>query len=277
MARERSVTRFHRCLSQRLSGPAFYAVCLQTQDWLPLRLASNRPKEAFLNTEPPVPPGDAVEPIFDIATSDPEALTRLLKTLIPIALQQLQESFGLRTLRVPNELEAEAALWSACSSFQSHWRASEFEDAKSPEELAAHLLRIACNRAQRRRRQDNKIGDATRRWTTRNQEGQTVPVDPEDSSPGPVLNAFKGELAAYLRKAIDSIIEELQGRRHGSEIIQTYLKDMEQTQNAIADKVGVKQWMVSRRLSWFHDRIRQMLAESGIGWDDMNTSQHAQP
>jgi len=43
-----------------------------------------------LSTEPPRPDGDAT-------TAD--AWRSLLKTLIPIALQQLQEGFGLRALR----------------------------------------------------------------------------------------------------------------------------------------------------------------------------------
>jgi DNA-directed RNA polymerase specialized sigma24 family protein len=188
----------------------------------------------------------------------------LLKPLILIALQQLQESFGLRRLRVSNEREAEAALWSACESFQRHCRAGELADAKSPEELAAHLLRIARNRAQRRRRQDNKMRDATRRWTTRNQEGQTAPLDPEDHSAGPDQEAFERELAAYLREAIDSIREELQGRRHASDIVQAYLEDMEQPQAAIASALGINQATVSRWLEWFHDRIRQMLEEGGM-------------
>jgi len=210
-----------------------------------------------LSTEPPRPDGDAT-------TADGHAWRSLLQTLIPIALQQLQEGFGLRALRVPDARQAEAALWSACSSFQRHSRDGEFADAAGPEELAAHLLRIAGNRAQRRRRRDGHIRDELRHGTARDSEGQPVPRDHPDDSPGPDQQVIQSELTAYLREAIDSIKEELQGRRNALEIVQAYLEDMERSQADIAAALGINQSTVSRWICWFQDRIRQMLEEGGM-------------
>jgi DNA-directed RNA polymerase specialized sigma24 family protein len=205
-----------------------------------------------------------VKTAFDPAASDAEGLRSCLKTLIPIALKQLQSGFGLKWLRVPNELEAEAALWSAYSSFVTHCGNGEFADAEGPEELAGHLLRIAYNRAQRRRRRDEQMRGASRRGTVRDQEGQPVPLDHADSAPGPDQEALKSELTAYLREAIDSIKEELQGKKNAPQIIQAYLEDMDQTQKAIATKLGINQATVNRWLKWFHDQIRKKVEESGV-------------
>jgi RNA polymerase sigma factor (sigma-70 family) len=195
------------------------------------------------------------ELVLDLTTADPDALKRQFRTLIPIALQQLQEGFGLRRLRATDELEAEAVLWSACSSFLRHCRDGEFGDAKGLEELAAHLLRIACNRAQRQRRRDKQMRDAAQCGTTH---------DPADGAPGPDQEAQANELAAYLREVIDSIKRELQGQRDALAIVQAYLEDMKRTQADIASELGISQSTVSRRLDWFNDRIRQMLEEGGM-------------
>jgi DNA-directed RNA polymerase specialized sigma24 family protein len=195
---------------------------------------------------------------------DAEALRRSLEPLIPIALARLQEGFGLRNLRVQDELEAEAALWSAASSFHRHHQGGDFADATTPHDLAAHLLRIAYNRAQRRWRRDRQMRAATGRGTTRDSEGRKAPRDYADPTPGPVEQALEVELAAYLRQAIDSIKEELRGRRRGLEIIQAHLEDMQKPQAEIAAALGINQSTVSRCLEWFRDRLRQMLAEEGV-------------
>jgi DNA-directed RNA polymerase specialized sigma24 family protein len=202
--------------------------------------------------------------VSDLASCDDEALTGLLRSLIPIALAQLQERFGLRRLRVRDELEAQAALFSAWSSFRRHCHEGKIKEAESPEELAGQLVRIACNRAQRRRRQDEKLSAAVRRGTTRDENGQRVSVDFVDSAPGPDQEALKNELVAYIRDAIDSIKEQLRGKPRGLETIQVYLEDMEQLQKDIASKVKINQATVSRRIEWFRDRIRQMVEEDGM-------------
>src|SRR5262245_1294206 len=66
-------------------------------------------------TRPPGEGGLPGEPFLDLASLDAEALRGYLRILIPLALEQLQEGFGLRRLRVRDESEAEAILWSACT------------------------------------------------------------------------------------------------------------------------------------------------------------------
>jgi hypothetical protein len=221
-------------------------------------------KEHLMRPEPPRPEGSEpvlpTEAVADLATGA-EALTRLLPTLIPLALQQLQEGFGLRALRVSDPREAEAALWSACSSFQKHYREGDFPDAANPSELAAQLLRIACNRAQRRRRQDQRIAHQTRHGKTRDEDGRSAGLDQADKGLRPDEEATRNELIAYVRQAIDTIKGELHDRPQARKIVDAYLEDMERPQAASAAELGIHQSTVSRWREWFHDRIRQMLRE----------------
>jgi RNA polymerase sigma factor (sigma-70 family) len=203
------------------------------------------------------------EPVADLA-GDSEALTRQLPALIPLALQQLQDGFGLRALRVSDPREAEAALWSACSSFQKHYRDGEFADAETPTELAAQMLRIACNRAQRRHRQDQRIAGQVRHGMTRDEEGQPLAWDPVARGLRPDEEATRNELLAYVRQAIDTIKGELRDRPHALRIVEVYLEDMNRTQEAIATELGINQSTVSRYLEKFRHRIRLMLQEQGL-------------
>ncbi len=201
------------------------------------------------------PPGEGAmpgEPFLDLASLDAEALRVYLRVLIPLALQQLQEGFGLGRLRVRDESEAEAILWSACTSFLSHARDGDFSDARTPQELAAQLLRIASNRCQRRRRHDN-----------RPQERPAV-CESRDDSPGPAQSALRNELIAQVQEVIESLKEALRGQQDALRIVELFLEDMDRLQKDIAARVGVTQSKVSRRLTWFLDQIQRMLRERGV-------------
>jgi hypothetical protein len=106
--------------------------------------------------------------------------------------------------------------------------------------------------------------EATARGTVRNPEGESAPRDYTDVTPGPVQQALRAELIAYLRQAIDSIKEELSGRRHALAIVQAYLADMQRPQADVAAALGINQSTVSRWRDWFRDRLRQMLREDGV-------------
>ena len=190
---------------------------------------------------------------------DPKDLANF-KNLISIALRLLQERFGLWRIRVTNELDAEASLYLACSSFDRHRSNGEFTEAETPEELAGQLVHIAHNRAQRRIRQEKRIGNETERWWPRDQEGQRTARDPQDSGPGP----FEVALERELLETIDSIKKELDGRPRVLEIIQRCLNNMDMTQARIAVDVGVTQAMVSRKIKWFREKIRKILEESAM-------------
>jgi DNA-directed RNA polymerase specialized sigma24 family protein len=196
------------------------------------------------------PPQDG--PFVDLTSLDPEALREHLEVLIPLALQQLQEGFGLGRLRVRDESEAEAILWSACTSFLSHAREGDFSDATTPHELAAQLLRIAANRAQRRRRHDNRPQE------------RPATSEPADSSPGPVQSALRSELIGLVREVIESLKEELRGQQDALRIVELFLEDMDRSQEDIALRVGLRQSTVSRRLTWFRDQIQRMLQNRGV-------------
>jgi DNA-directed RNA polymerase specialized sigma24 family protein len=197
--------------------------------------------------------------LADLASSDREVVSRAFRALVPLALDKVSQRFGLRKLRVPDTPEAEAALWSACSSFQSHCRNDEFEDAKNLEELAGHLLRIAENRAQRKHRQDKRIEDAVRRGTTRDGHGQPIAVEFTDEAPGPEETAMVNDVLAYLEDVIDVIKEEMQRSPGLARTVHAYLENMERKQEDLAAELGVNQATVSRHIAWFKDRIRQLL------------------
>ena len=219
-----------------------------------------------MRAEPPAPGGDATPPLPVTASDlDPEELRDRLKTLIPIALlRSSRRASAWRRLRARDEREAEAALGSACSSFLGHCRDGDI-DAATPEELAAELLRIACNRAQRERRKAEHMRDATRRGTVRGPDGQSAARDYQDCSSGPEQEVLDREMSAYLRDVIDSIKEGLRSRRDALAIVELYLEDMEGSQAAIASALAISQSTVSRRIAWFHARIRRMLEETGDG------------
>ena len=188
----------------------------------------------------------------------------LLRTLLPRAMAILREGFGLIQLHGGDELAAEAALWSAWSSFQKHWDQGEFENFRALDELAGHLIRLAYNRWQRERRRQRKMDRAVEEGIVQDDSGQARTRDYGDTSPGPDELLQAEELAACLWKSVDLVKGGLSARPLRT--VQVYLQDLssgrKRDQEELARELGVHQTTVSRHLDKFFDLIRHQLEGS---------------
>ncbi len=211
-----------------------------------------------MSTEPKPIVGQTPASPTALNLDDPKVLESHLKLLVPIALQMLKDGFGLKVLRVRDEAEAYAALWSAHTSYLRHG----FADAKTPEELAAELLRIAKNRAQRRLGQEKHMNQETGAGTVAGPDGSPISRDYEDKSIGPDQIVEQKELLTNLWEVIDEIKEKLGASSPRRKIVELYLEDMKEIQDVIAKKVGVHQSTVARTINWFHDQIRTLHQET---------------
>ena len=88
----------------------------------------------------------------------------------------------------------EAALASAAESFTGHWL-KEFADVRSLNDLALHLIRIAYNRHQNRRRRETRLGRQARSGNGMQAEGTFLATRPD----GREDPASEAELRDFLR------------------------------------------------------------------------------
>ena len=200
--------------------------------------------------------------------SDAEAWRSLLYRLLPMAMQKLREAFGAYDLirRLDgDEIATQAALWSAWTSFQSHFVNGEFKDARDLETLAVHFIRIAYNRWQRDDRRQQKLDVAVGRGTVRDTNGQRHTREFPDSYPSPDEQVAMADLAAHLDALVDKVKEEFPGQKQ--RIIHLWLSGLRDgsgpRQDKIATELNINQSTVSRSLTQFFDRLRALLDERG--------------
>jgi DNA-binding transcriptional ArsR family regulator len=212
---------------------------------------------------------DDCEPVREgwwtvLGRDDLEAWRRLLRLLLPLAMQTVRNRFGLIQLHAGNEASAEAALYSAWSSFQRHYHEDDFQNLRDLESLAGHLVRIAYNRWQRDRNARRKVDRAVAESVVRNASGQEALREYADPSPGPDERVVADELAEYLWQAVDLVKEGLSPT--ALRAVQAYLDDLRssvpRTQSELARSLGMSQAAVSRHLNAFKDRLGGLLEES---------------
>jgi hypothetical protein len=183
----------------------------------------------------------------------------LLYRLVPVAMQKLRDAFAVPDLirrHNGDELAAEAALYSAWSSFQSHLGRGEIQDVKDLESLAGHFIRIAYNRWQRSHHRQRHLDDAVKHGTTRASNGERLPRDFVDSCPRPDEQVAEADLKAHVERVVDEVKNEFSGPKQ--RIIERWLRGLSErhvpSQADIAKELGTSQWTVSRCLSNFLDR-----------------------
>ena len=109
------------------------------------------------------------------------------------------------------EHATEAALVSAAMTFHGHW-SREFAEARTLDELALNLIRIAYNRYQRRRRGDHRLGrqaasgDGAGARTHAGAEGSFLDSRPDDHE-NPASEAGFREFLRIQRHLADGILE----------------------------------------------------------------------
>lgn len=99
----------------------------------------------------------------------------------------------------------EAALASAAESFHDHG-IKEFADARSLDELALHLIRIAYNRYQKRRRRDTRLGRQAASGTGAKSEGLFL-ESRADRRENPTVEAELDDFLVIQRRLTDGILE----------------------------------------------------------------------
>jgi DNA-directed RNA polymerase specialized sigma24 family protein len=180
---------------------------------------------------------------------EPTEVRQHRQQLIRIALDVIPRHLGLR------RQVGESSLWSAWTSFEKHLADGEFGDARSLEDLAAQLARIALNRRRRNERREKQMRGQLRRPL--DPGGQPTPFEPPDAAPGPPEEAAKREDIAILERLIDQVKQGLEGRFAPS-IIRLYLDGTARDQAEIARTVGCSRATVSRWIERFHDRVRDL-------------------
>jgi hypothetical protein len=193
---------------------------------------------------------------------DQEAWRWLLSVLVPVALEGIRKGFQLGT---NNTLEKEAALRSAWTSFQRQYLEGELSDPQNLEAFAVHFIRIAYNRWQRAKYREDRMEKAVRNASVRNREGEMVPFDPADVSPGPEEKVIEEDFRAYIGQVIQQVIEEEEIADKKLEALQAYLEDPRRSQTEIAKLVKVSQSTISRWIDDFLGCIRSQLLKGEPG------------
>jgi hypothetical protein len=179
-----------------------------------------------------------------LACGDSDAWRWLASALVPLAKKGIRHEFQLGTT---DDLEVEAALYSAFTSFQGHFLQGELSDPQNLEELALHLIRIAHNRWQRARYHRNLGGQ----W----------PFDVADPSSGPEKEVIANEMRAYIHQVIHQIMQEekIANNPRKLKVLRAYVADPSLSQEEIARRADVSQSAVSRWIGNFKERIKTML------------------
>lgn len=199
----------------------------------------------------------------DPNSAPPKRLVKLLGVLVPVAMQALRKGFGLIELHHGDEAQAEAALWSAASSFQRHFPEVEFEEIHDIDELAGHLARIAYNRWQRRDRRQKKITRAAALGESQLFNQESTIQNLADPSPTPSEDVEAKEVSENLWAAVDQAIRELgeRERRTVTAWVNELYAERKSTFKRLGDQLGVSQPSVSRHVSKFLERLRELLEE----------------
>jgi hypothetical protein len=195
-----------------------------------------------------------------LQTGDSGAWQSLFAKLLPVTKEKIRHKFQLGTT---DALDVQAALWSACTSFQRNFLDGELGDPVTLEDLAGQFVRIASNRWQRKKYNNRKWIKELRNANVRNEQGEWMPFNPPDSSPVPETEVIARELSAYIDEVIHQVLEdeEITSNPRKLEALRVYVADPSRRQVDIAELVKGTQSGVSRWIANFNERIRSMLGE----------------
>jgi hypothetical protein len=104
----------------------------------------------------------------------------------------------------------EAALRSAAASFHGHW-AKEFADVRTLDDLALHLIRLAYNRYQKRRRQDTRLGRQAASGSGAHAEGSFLDSRPDENA-NPAFEAEFRDFLEIQQRLTDGVLEGFSAR-----------------------------------------------------------------
>lgn len=177
---------------------------------------------------------------------DVTAWRELLPQVLPLAIEILRDGFRLPAQE--DVTDGPGAVLSAWSSFQRHFEVEgRFLDAQDLETLASQLVRIAYNRAQRRKRQSRRFRSLS-------------PVEQQFHAPGqpPDAEVTRAEYCRLLRSLVGEEVERLGRESKRFQVVRTWLSsNLSARQKELAEQVGVRQSTVQRYLKEFKERIRQ--------------------
>jgi DNA-directed RNA polymerase specialized sigma24 family protein len=230
--------------------------------------------------------GDASPELIEgLAADDELAWGRLWPSLLPAAMQLVSAALGseAETSHLRGQVEAldwsdraddappthnaNAALWSACSSFRRHFCKGEMQDARDLEQLACQLIRIAYNRWQRQRRRAVRLRREVARGGGRPDLRASALDGVQDGAAGPSMEAELSELRESVRNVVKEVFEGL--KELYRRIVALYLNGLESgadktaLQRKIARAVGCSQATVSRVIKLFHNEVRRRLKSDG--------------
>jgi DNA-directed RNA polymerase specialized sigma24 family protein len=216
--------------------------------------------------------GDPLPPEFlrRLRQEDPDAWRRLLGHVLPHALRLVHDALAgtptppgvdwradqVHRWQGEDDLATQGALWSAWPSFQKHFLLREFADAQTAEELAVHLIRIACNRCQRQHRDDERLRRQAERGAARSPEDSPgLLADAPGRGPTPAEEVLYRDLDAYYRQVVDKVVGALSDRDRT--IVRLTLAG--RGQEEAAREVGCHQTTVCRVVQRFYDAVRREL------------------
>jgi hypothetical protein len=111
-----------------------------------------------------------------------------------------------RRTREAAQSATEAALRSAAASFHGHW-IKEFADVRSRDDLALHLIRLAYNRYQKRRRQDARLGRQVASSGAAAHSQESFLESRPDESASPALDAEFHDFLEIQQRLTDGVLE----------------------------------------------------------------------
>jgi hypothetical protein len=185
-----------------------------------------------------------------------EGWRRLWPVLVPVALEVIRHK-----LRLDKE-NAEGRAWSAWTSYRRRVRDGELSLSPDLEKLAEDLVCIVRNRW---RRESFRRTKESSNAAVRGREGEWLPFDPADASPGPE------QLAQYrllVEELLQQVMMDAKVAKNPKKLVALRLRfeDPSLTTEEIGNLVGVDQSTFSRWIVSFRARIKRRLHESEGGW-----------